>query len=245
MALENPFDLSDDAPAMQPSLMPSTPILMQQPVVPQGVEIASANPTQEEMQAYIKQAAAARGIDPGVALKVAHGEGGFSDPFQHGLGPAPKSQDPSLGAKENSYGPYQLYISGKGKGLGDAALAAGVDPRKDWRKGVDFALDHAKQNGWGEWYGAKAAGITGKMGIGGTPVGPAPSPGVPDGPKGQESYPAPEPAATPPSTDASAGGVDPASKTQLMKMMLAASLANVRLQPVDYDPYKVMPHISY
>jgi len=45
-----------------------------------------------------------------------------------------------------------------------------------------------------------------------------------------------------PSADA---GVDPNAKASLMKMMLAASLANVRLQPVDYDPYKVMPHISY
>ena len=132
---------------------------------------------------YIIQAATARGIDPNVALKVAGGEGGLSNPFRHGEGPAPRTQDPRLGHLENSIGPFQLYISGTGAGLGDRALAAGIDPRKNWQGGIDFALDEAKRAGWGQWYGAKAAGITGRMGIGGVPVTPttaaAPGPGAP------------------------------------------------------------------
>lgn len=138
---------------------------------------------------YIRQAAAARGIDPNIALRVASGEGGLSNPFRHGEGPAPRSQAAGLGATENSYGPFQLYISGTGAGLGDRALAAGIDPRKNWQGGVDFALDEAKRKGWGQWYGAKAQGITGMMGIGGAP---SPYAALPDGPKGQEMYSPPQ-----------------------------------------------------
>ena len=39
-----------------------------------------------------------------------------------------------------------------------------------------FALDQVRKSGWGPWMGAKAAGITGKMGVGGKPaVTPAPA----------------------------------------------------------------------
>ncbi|RWA81512.1 MAG: hypothetical protein EOQ31_31715 [Mesorhizobium sp.] len=129
--------------------------------------------TNDPITDYIIRAATARGIDPNVALTVARGEGGLKNPFRHGEGPAPKSQAPGLGPLENSFGPFQLYISGTGAGLGDRAVAAGIDPRKNWQGGVDFALDEAKRAGWGQWYGAKAAGITGRMGIGGAP-GPGP-----------------------------------------------------------------------
>ena len=125
--------------------------------------------TQNPLVEYIRQAAMARGIDPSVAVRVAQGEGGLSNPFRHGEGPAPKTQAPQFGSKENSFGPFQLYISGTGAGLGDKALAAGIDPRKNWQAGVDYALDTAKKDGWGQWYGAKAQGITGMMGINGNP----------------------------------------------------------------------------
>ncbi|MBZ9706057.1 hypothetical protein LB543_04900 [Mesorhizobium sp. ESP7-2] len=118
---------------------------------------------------YIIRAAQSRGIDPNVALRVANGEGGVKNPFRHGEGPAPRSQAPGLGPLENSFGPFQLYVSGTGAGLGDRAVAAGIDPRKNWQGGIDFALDEAKRAGWSQWYGAKAAGITGRMGIGGEP----------------------------------------------------------------------------
>jgi hypothetical protein len=124
------------------------------------------------LEQYIRQAAAMRGIDPDIAVRVASGEGGLKNPFRHGELPAPSSQAPGLGTTENSYGPFQLYISGTGAGMGDKALAAGIDPRKDWQGGVNFALDQARAGGWDPWYGAKAAGITGMEGISG---GPSPS----------------------------------------------------------------------
>jgi hypothetical protein len=130
--------------------------------------------TNAELVDYIRQAAVKRGIDPDYALRVARGEGGLSNPFRHGEGPAPKSQDPSLGPLENSIGPFQLYVSGTGAGLGDRAVAAGIDPTKNWQGGVDFALDEARRKGWDQWYGAKAQGITGMMGINGAPVGQQP-----------------------------------------------------------------------
>lgn len=111
------------------------------------------------VEAYIRASAAARGIDPDVAVRAAKSEGGLNDPFRHGEGPAPKSQDPSLGSKEHSFGPFQLYISGRGAGLGDAALARGIDPRKDWKGGVDLALDTVAKEGWQQWYGPRKAGI--------------------------------------------------------------------------------------
>jgi len=143
-----------------------------------------------EVEAYIRQRAPLYGIDPDVAVRVARGEGGLQNPYRRGEGPAPKSQDPRFGKLENSFGPLQLYVSGTGAGLGDRALAAGIDPATNWQGGVDYALNEASQKGWGQWYGAKAQGITGMMGIGGRPAGaPAPqgaAPPVMDGPKGDE-----------------------------------------------------------
>lgn len=147
------------------------------------------------LEEYIRYAAQQRGIDPDIAVRVARGEGGLKDPFRHGEGPAPRSQSAEFGARENSFGPFQLYISGTGAGLGDRAVAAGIDPRKDWKGGIDYALDEVTKRGWGQWYGAKAAGITGMMGVGDNArsIGASPSPyaGMADGPKGQESYPQP------------------------------------------------------
>lgn len=119
------------------------------------------------IEAYIRQAAQRRGIDPDVAVRVATSEGGLHNPFRHGEGPAPRSQDPRYGNLENSYGPFQLYVSGHGAGLGDRALAAGVDPQKNWQGGVDYALNEAAQKGWGQWYGARNTGISNMAGIGG------------------------------------------------------------------------------
>lgn len=143
------------------------------------------------VEAYIRQQAPRYGINPDVAVLVASGEGGLFNPFRHGEGPAPRSQAAQFGKLENSFGPFQLYISGTGAGLGDRAVAAGIDPRKNWQGGVDYALNEASQKGWGQWYGAKAKGVTGFEGIRGRPVdAPAPSGGAPavmDGPKGDEA----------------------------------------------------------
>lgn len=119
-----------------------------------------------ELIDYIRKAAIKRGINPDVAVRVAQHEGGLKNPFRKGEGPAPRSQAKQFGRTENSYGPFQLYISGTGAGLGDRAVKAGIDPRKNWRGGIDFALDEVVRKGWGQWYGAKAAGVTGFHGVG-------------------------------------------------------------------------------
>lgn len=110
-----------------------------------------------QIEAYIRAAARARNIDEDIAVRVARGEGGLNDPYRRGQGPAPKSQ--RFGGTEHSFGPLQLYISGSGAGLGDRALAAGVDPRKDWKGGINFALDEVNRDGWRQWYGAKNVGV--------------------------------------------------------------------------------------
>lgn len=118
---------------------------------------------------YIRRAAAARGIDPDIAVRVARSEGGLKDPTRQSL--VTKN-----GVQEPSYGPFQLLIGGGNtgfpRGMGNDALAAGIDPRdpNQWQKGVDFALDNAARSGWGAWYGAKAAGIGNRQGIGGKPA---------------------------------------------------------------------------
>jgi hypothetical protein len=130
------------------------------PVIPGG------NP---DVASYIQQAAAARGIDPNIALRVAGHEGlNVFDP----------SKPDGGGDEGSSFGPFQLHYSGMSKsmphaGLGDEFTAAtGLDARdpSTWQKQIDFSLDYAKNKGWGPWMGAKAEGITGKMGIGQPPA---------------------------------------------------------------------------
>jgi len=118
-----------------------------------------------EVEAFIRAFAPTVGIDPDVAVAVARSEGGLQNPFRRGEGPAPKSQAPGLGATENSFGPFQLYISGNNAGLGDRAVAAGVDPREDWKSGIQYALTEASNRGWGQWYGAANSGIDRWQGI--------------------------------------------------------------------------------
>lgn len=141
-----------------------------------------------ELETYIRRAAAARGIDPDIAVRVAKSEGGLDDPTRQSL--VRKN-----GLQEPSYGPFQLLV-GDGRnfprGMGNDFVAKyGMhpsDPQAAY-KGIDFALDNAKQSGWGAWYGAKAAGINKFDGINGRAVA--------DGPKGQEAYTAPRPADAP------------------------------------------------
>jgi hypothetical protein len=83
------------------------------------------------IEAYIRQVAPRYGIDPDVAVRVANSEGGLSDPFRQG-------EAMLRYGREESYGPFQLHM--RWGGLGTRALAAGIDPRKDWEGGVDYAL---------------------------------------------------------------------------------------------------------
>lgn len=118
------------------------------------------------LEQYIRQAAAARGINPDIAVRVAKSEGGLSDPTR-------QSNVITRGRREPSYGPFQMLVGGGDtgfpEGLGNRALSAGIDPRNpaDAYRTIDFALDQAKQGGWTPWYGAKAAGIPRWGGING------------------------------------------------------------------------------
>jgi hypothetical protein len=130
-----------------------------------GVQVASNTP-QMSIEQYIRARAPIYGIDPDVAVRVAQSEGGVTNLLR-------QSDVVKGGQREESYGPFQLYMQG---GLGNRALAAGVDPRTTegaW-KGIDFALAEAGQKGWGQWYGAKRVGIDPMQGITGqgsqTPV---------------------------------------------------------------------------
>lgn len=122
-----------------------------------------------EVERYIRQAAINRGIDPDIAVEVAKREGGLSNPTQ-------QSRSRKNGIREPSYGPFQMLVGGPGtgfpRGIGNSFVAqTGMHPSNPeaWKEGVDFALDNAKSRGWGAWYGAKAAGITGFKGIGRSP----------------------------------------------------------------------------
>lgn len=70
------------------------------------------------------------------------------------------------GIREPSYGDAQLLIGGPGTGypagLGNEALAAGIDPRDpgQWQRAADFATDKMAAGGPGPWYGFKRAGVT-------------------------------------------------------------------------------------
>jgi hypothetical protein len=91
-----------------------------------------------DIASYISQAAAKRGIDPDIALRVAKSEGGLNSWNM-------QSNFVKNGVQEPSFGPFQLY---KGGGLGnDFMRKTGLDPAlaANGPAGVDFALDHASK----------------------------------------------------------------------------------------------------
>lgn len=111
-----------------------------------------------EIEAFIRDAAQKRGIDPDIAVRVALSEGGVTQYAAHG--------DFDTG---DSWWPLQLHYGGDGyekygtvagMGTGFTALTGWQpgDPH-GWRDSVRYALNRAKASGWGQWYGAAAAGI--------------------------------------------------------------------------------------
>ena len=127
---------------------------------------APAVPTKDEISSYIATKAKEMGIDPSVAVAVANSEGLNANPNE-----AWQSGVVKNGQREPSYGPFQLYMGGE---LGNSFLKqTGLDPRDPttWKNQVDYALGHAKQNGWGAWYGARNSGIGDWQGIGGAQGG--------------------------------------------------------------------------
>lgn len=103
------------------------------------------------VEAYIREAATQRGVDPEVAVKVARSEGLAPGVWQ--------SNFVKDGRRETSYGPFQLL---EGGGLGDKFKklygASPSDP-STVKQQIDFALDEAATSGWGAWYGAAKVGV--------------------------------------------------------------------------------------
>jgi hypothetical protein len=117
---------------------------------------------------YIRQAAIARNMDPDIAVRVAESEGLNANP-EEGW----QSQIVKDGVREESYGPFQLFMGG---GLGNVFMErTGLDPRdpSTVTQQIDFALDEAARGGWGPWYGAARVGIGEREGI---PDGDRPRP---------------------------------------------------------------------
>ncbi len=111
-----------------------------------------------EIEAFIREAARKRGIDPDIAIKVAKSEGGVDEYAKRGTF-----------ATGSSFWQFQLHYGGAGyehfgtvagMGTGFTALTGWQpgDPRA-WRDSVRYALNRAKANGWGAWYGAAAVGM--------------------------------------------------------------------------------------
>ena len=92
-----------------------------------------AQPTREEMEAYLRAAAVARGLDPDFWAKVVEGESRWN--------PAARART----SKEDSGGLLQLNTK---NGLGVEALKRGINPHdpEQWQQQIDFGLDEGKKS---------------------------------------------------------------------------------------------------
>lgn len=120
-----------------------------------------AYPSKAELIDYIRKSAAARGIDPDVAVRVAESEGLNGNPAEAWQSNVIRKD----GSREQSFTPFQLYMGG---GLGNEyQKQTGLDPRDPANvySAIDFSLNQAAQNGWGAWYGARNAGIQNYQGL--------------------------------------------------------------------------------
>jgi hypothetical protein len=133
--------------------------------------------TTDQVESYIRSAAAQRGIDPDQAVRVARSEG----------------LNAYTGDNGSSFGPFQLHYGNVAPG-GNAVSGLGDEFTKQTglhasdpgtvKQQIDFSLDHAAQNGWGAWHGWKGdpwAGInSGGLLAGGAPAAaPQQQPGAP------------------------------------------------------------------
>jgi hypothetical protein len=121
--------------------------------------------TQAQIEGIIKQEATLRNMDPSVAVAIFRAEGASN--YQSQVARTGKG---SLGGKEASFGPYQLYT---GKGLGNVyeqetgrILTQDNNP-EGITKQIQFALDKAAEGGWGPWHGRKPAGVSVRQGLAG------------------------------------------------------------------------------
>jgi len=121
-----------------------------------------------EGELFIRDEAGLRGIDGDTAVAVAQSEGGAEAPGLVGTF-----------ATGSSFWQYQLHYGGPAypqfgvpgqsvAGMGnDFSAFTGWAPGDEaaWRDACRHALNTAKRDGWGAWYGAAAIGITGYDGI--------------------------------------------------------------------------------
>ena len=101
---------------------------------------SSAGVPLETVRQYIRAKAQSLGIDPNVAEQVSRSEG-----LNSTLGAG--------GDGGTSDGPFQLHVGG---GLGDAyerKYRHSIHDKRYWRDQVDFALEQARNGGWGPWHG--------------------------------------------------------------------------------------------
>lgn len=119
--------------------------------------------SQADMEAIIRDEAELRNIDPDVAVAIFRSEGAGA--YQSTV---PRSGRGSLGGREASFGPYQLYIGG---GLGNEyQRRTGRDLTQDnTEEGIEnqirFALDMAIEQSWQPWYGRRSAGVGRTQGL--------------------------------------------------------------------------------
>jgi hypothetical protein len=110
-------------------------------------------PSDDEVGSFIAEIAPKYNVPPQDALDTWAGEGKG----------AWQSNYKKRGAREPSYGPFQLLKGGPGtgfpRGLGNAfEEETGLDPSdpKNWKAATEYALQTAGKEGWGQWYGAPA-----------------------------------------------------------------------------------------
>ena len=111
-----------------------------------------------EIEGFIRDASTKRGIQAPVSIKVAKSEGGTDEYAKRGTF--------STGS---SWWPFQLHYGGAGyehfgnvAGMGNGfTVLTGWQPGDPaaWRDSIRYALNRAKANGWGAWYGAAAVGV--------------------------------------------------------------------------------------
>jgi peptidoglycan hydrolase-like protein with peptidoglycan-binding domain len=121
--------------------------------------------TRSAMESIIAEEAKLRNIDVNIAIRIFRAEGAGAYQSQ-----IPRTGRGSLGGKEASFGPFQLYI---GNGLGNVYQdTTGRDLTKDntvegITNQIRFALDQAVTgNGWQPWSGRVPAGVAQYAGLG-------------------------------------------------------------------------------
>lgn len=124
---------------------------------------------------FIIEEAILRGIDPQTAIDVASSEGGVDFPGEIGEFTTGTSfwqyQLHYGGPDYPQYGIPSESLAGMGNDFTALTTWAPGDPAA-CRDACRYALNRAKADGWGAWYGAAAQGITGYDGIDDSPWDP-------------------------------------------------------------------------